>query len=161
MDEYDYPNPDTDGGLGMTTVLTICAAALSMFVCLLSFSEVAQIGPDVGEIVSFDPQNGPRYWSQPGIMALTAAAGAHPAAEQPRSCILMPPVMAADGGSLVIEAKETSRPPSFRVHWSGRRTDLGTGDCGRSADLTLQLVQLRALANVAGGFGVRHMYSLF
>jgi hypothetical protein len=139
----------------------VLAGALALFICLFSFSEIAQIGPDVGEIVSFDPQNGPRYWSQPGILALTMPAGGQSAVGQARSCSLMPSVMAAAGGSLVIEAKETSRPPSFRVHWSGRRTDVGAGDCGTSADLTLQLVQLRALANVAGGFGVDHVHGLF
>jgi hypothetical protein len=161
MDEYDHPNHPSESEIGLTTILTIFATVLSLFVGLLSFSEVAQIGPDVGEIVSFDPQNGPRYWSQPGILALSMAPDDHSGGRQPRSCILMPSVMAADGGSLVIEAKEMSRPPSFRVHWSGRRTDIGARDCGGSADLTLQLVQLRALANVAGGFGVSHVHGLF
>jgi hypothetical protein len=130
---------------------------LSLFACLISFSEVAQTGPDVGEMVTFDPRNGPRYWSQPGIPAPIVEG----AKIQPRTCVLMPSVMAADGGSLVIEAKEMSRPPSFRVHWSGSRTDAGARDCGKSADLILQLVQLRALANVAGGYGVDHLRYLF
>jgi hypothetical protein len=47
-----------------------------------------------------------------------------------------------------------TRPPLFRVHWSGKHTDLGARDCGRSADLVLPLVHLRALANIAGGFGL-------
>jgi hypothetical protein len=158
MDEYDFPTEHTNGDIGWTTVLTIIAAALSLFVCLLSLSEAAQIGPDVGEIVSFDPGNGPRYWSQPGIPAVYAQGDRH---ARERSCELMPPVMAAGGGSLVVEAKETSRPPSYRVHWSGQRTDLGEHDCGRSADLILQLVQLRALATVAGGYGPGHAPGLF
>ena len=70
-------------------------------------------------------------------------------------------IMAANGGSLIIEAKVTSRPPLFQVHWSGSRTDLGDQDCGGSADLILQLVQLRALATVAGGFGTTHTQGLF
>jgi hypothetical protein len=147
MDEYDHPEDSSDDASGLTTILTILASALSLFVCLMSFTEVAQIGPDVGEIVSFDPQNGPRYWSQPGIPA--------------RDCVLMPSVMARYGGSLVIEAKDLSLPPVFRVHWSGRHTAIGEQDCGRSADITLQLVQLRALANVAGGYGTGHLQGLF
>jgi hypothetical protein len=161
MDQYDHSNHGAENDIGFTTVLAIFAAALSLVVSLLSFSEVAQIGPDVGEIVAFDPRNGPRYWSQPGILAFTIPAGDRSHSGPPPSCILMPSVMAADGGSLVIEAKETSRPPSFRVHWSGQRTDLSPRDCGGSADQTLQLVQLRALANIAGGFGVNHVHSLF
>jgi hypothetical protein len=157
MDEYDHPEDRADDASGLTTILTILASALSLFVCLMSFSQVAQIGPDVGEIVSFDPRNGPRYWSQPGIPAL-APSGHH---GQTRNCILMPSVMTQYGGSLVIEAKELSHPPTFQVHWSGSRTAIGALDCGRSADVTLQLGQLRALANVAGGYGADHLQGLF
>jgi hypothetical protein len=158
MDEYDHTDDSTDDASGLTTILTILASALSLFVCLMSFGEVAQIGPGVGEIVSFDPLNGPRYWSQPGIPALADPFGIHGRA---RNCVLMPSVMAQYGGSLVIEAKELSHPPAFRVHWSGPHTAIGPGDCGKSADLTLQLVQLRALANVAGGYGAGHLQGLF
>jgi hypothetical protein len=161
MDEYEFPHDDAEGAAGWTTVLTILAAALSLFVCLLSLSEAAQIGPDVGEIVSFDPRNGPRYWTQPGIPALYARTDDRGRDAPPGSCTLMPPVMAANGGSFVIEAKETSRPPSYRVHWSGPHTDLGAHDCGQSADLILQLVQVRALATVAGGYGPGHVSGLF
>jgi hypothetical protein len=161
MDEFDHSHHQAGAGIGLTSVLTIFASALSLFVCLVSFSEIAQIGPVVGEMISFDPRNGPRYWSQPGIPALTVPAGGRRQVGQPRQCILMPSVMAASGGSLVIEAKEMTQPPLFRVHWSGPHTDLGAGDCGRSADLTLQLVQLRALANVAGGYGPGHVHGLF
>jgi hypothetical protein len=161
MDEFDQSSHQAGTGIGLTSVLTIFASALSLFVCLVSFSEIAQIGPAVGEMISFDPRNGPRYWSQPGIPALTVPAGDPAQAGQPRHCILLPSVMAANGGSLVIEAKEMTQPPSFRVHWSGPRTDLGAGDCGQSADLTLQLVQLRALANVAGGYGAGHVRGMF
>jgi hypothetical protein len=161
MDEYDHPGHRTENEIGLTTVLAFLALALSLFVCLLSFSEASQIGPDVGEIVSFDPQNGPRYWEQPGIPAPMMPVGDRVDATPARNCILMPSVMANGGGSLVIEAKQTTQPPLFRVHWSGTRTDLGARDCGKSADLTLQLVQLRALANVAGGYGVGHRFDLF
>jgi len=151
MDEFDHPGEATE--FGLTIALTIFAGGLCMLVSFLAFSEAAQIGPAVGEIVSFDPRNGPRYWSQPGILAVVVSAGDQAEAHQQRSCRLMPSIMAAHGGSLVVEAKETTRPPSFRVHWSGRRTDIGPADCGRSADLTLRLVQLRALTIVAGGHG--------
>lgn len=146
MDEFDHPDQSTESDSGLTVALAIFAAGLCLFVCLLSLGEAAQVGPDVGAIVSFDPRNGPRYWSQPGIAVVYAEAG-----KRSPACTLMPSVMAATGGSLIVEAKETSRPPSFRMHWSGQRTALGPGDCGRSADLILQLVQLRALATVAGG----------
>jgi hypothetical protein len=69
--------------------------------------------------------------------------------------------MAATGGSFVIEAKEMTLPPVYRVHWSGPRTDLGIADCGRSADLGLSLLNLRALATVAGGLGVANKHDPF
>jgi hypothetical protein len=70
--------------------------------------------------------------------------------------VLVPSVIAAGGGSFMIEAKQLAHPPVYLVHWSGLRTDVGAKDCGGSADLVLSLIQLRALANVAGGFGVVH-----
>jgi hypothetical protein len=157
MDEYEYPDPRGETGNVLTTILSILIAALSLLLCLMTLGEAARVGPDVGEIISFDPRSGPGYWSQPGISALWLPV----ANGDQRRCILSPSVMAGGGGSLVIEAKETSRPPSYRVHWSGPRTDLGERDCGRSADLALELIQLRALATVAGGYGVRHMFGWF
>lgn len=149
MDDFDPLVGGTGEDLGPFTILSyLLAFALCLTTCLLSFSEMSQVGPDVGAIVRFDPRDGPKHWDQSGIPAEYASSE--------RSCVLMPSVIAAAGGSFVVEAKELSRPPVFLVHWSGTRTDLGARDCGRSANLTLPLVQLRALANVAGGFGVEH-----
>ena len=135
--------------LGPFTILSyLIAFTLCLTTCLLSLSQMSQIGPDVGAIVTFDPREGPKHWDQPGIAA--SAVAAH------RGCVLMPSVMSVTGGSFVIEAKQTSLPPVFLVHWSGPRTATGDGNCGPSADLTLTLFQLRALANVAGGLGVEH-----
>jgi hypothetical protein len=150
MDEFDHPFGQAGEELGPFTILTyVLAFSLCLTTCLLSFSEMSQAGPDVGEIVTFDPRDGPKHWDQAGIQASFAAA-----AEPRRSCVLMPSVIASAGGSFLIEAKQMSRPPVFLVHWSGARTDRGARDCGRSADLILPLTQLRALVNVAGGFGV-------
>jgi len=44
----------------------------------------------------------------------------------------------------------------YRAHWAGGHTDRGGGDCGVSADLTLQLSQVRTLARIAGGWGMNH-----
>jgi hypothetical protein len=149
MDEFDHP---FGGDLGPFTIVSYALAfGLCLMTCLMSFSEMSQVGPDVGEIVIFDPLGGPKHWDQPGIPADFAS----PAAPR-EGCVLMPSVIAAGGGSFVIEAKQTTRPPVFLVHWSGVRTENGARDCGRSADLALPLYQLRALANVAGGFGVEH-----
>ncbi|HEX3994178.1 MAG TPA: hypothetical protein VHX39_23655 [Acetobacteraceae bacterium] len=149
MDEFDHSSGRAGADFGPFTLLTyMLAFALCLMTCLLSLSQMQEVGPDVGEIVTFDPHDGPKRWEMPGIPARLAA---------PRqSCVLTPSVIAAVGGSFVIEAKQLDHPPVYLVHWSGLRTDNGPQDCGRSADLLLPLVQLRALANVAGGFGVVH-----
>jgi hypothetical protein len=152
MDEFDHSFGHPGEHLGPFTILTyLIAFALCLITCLLSFSEMSQAGPDVGEIVTFNPQDGPKRWDQPGIHAQLASAAA-----LRQGCELMPSVIADAGGSFVIEAKLLSRPPVFLVHWSGGRTATGAQNCGQSADLTLPLIQLRALANIAGGFGVEH-----
>jgi hypothetical protein len=152
MDEFGHPFDAAGEHISPFTIVTwLLTFALCLTTCLLSFSEMSMIGPDVGEIVTFRAGAGVKHWEQPGIPARLASG---PATRG--DCTLMPSVISASGGSFVIEAKETSRPPVFRLHWSGARTDSGAGDCGGSADLLLPLAQLRALANVAGGFGVEH-----
>jgi len=69
-------------------------------------------------------------------------------------CVFDPNEMAIAGGSLVVEAREETSPPRFQLHWAGRHTSKGGGDCGASADLTLDRFDLQRLANAAGGFGV-------
>jgi hypothetical protein len=152
MDEFDR-SPDHAGeALGPFTLLTyMLAFALCLMTCLLSLSEMQEAGPDVGEIVTFNPLDGPKRWEMPGIPARLATPS-----KLHQSCVLTPSVIAEGGGSFVIEAKQLDRPPVYLVHWSGLRTDLGAEDCRGSADLVLSLVQLRALANIAGGFGVVH-----
>jgi hypothetical protein len=150
MDEFDHPFGHPGEDLGPFTIVThLIAFALCLTTALLSLSDMQQVGPDVGEIVMFDPHDGPKRWELPGIPARFAS----PAAPR-QGCLLMPSAISAGGGSFVIESKQMTRPPVFVVHWSGQRTDNGAQDCGRSADLRLPLTQLRALANVAGGFGV-------
>ncbi len=157
MDEFEPPFDRAGEDLGPFTILLyVIAFTLCLTACLLRFSQMSQVGPDVGAIVMFDPAEGPKYWEQPGILVRFAAS---PAPE--RACVLMPSVISATGGSFVIEAKHLTHPPVFVVHWSGRRTDRGARDCGRSADLVVTLNELRMLANVAGGFGVEHGFSRF
>ncbi len=153
MDEFDHSSGRAGADFGPFTLLTyMLAFALCLMTCLMSLSEMQEVGPDVGEIVTYDPHDGPKRWEMPGIPARLAAPG--------QNCVLTPSVIAAGGGSFLIEAKQLDHPPVYLVHWSGLRTDNGAQDCGRSADLLLSLVQLRALANVAGGFGVVHGWFL-
>lgn len=76
-------------------------------------------------------------------------------AQQAGPCIFNPNEMALNGGSMIIEARQETNPPQFQLHWAGRHTAKGAGDCGASADLTLDRFDLQRLANSAGGFGVK------
>jgi hypothetical protein len=69
-------------------------------------------------------------------------------------CVFDPNEMSVAGGSLIIEAREEANPARFQLHWAGRRTAKGVGDCGAAADVTLDRYDLQRLANAAGGFGV-------
>ena len=70
-------------------------------------------------------------------------------------CIFDPNEIAVNGGSLVVEGRIEANPPRFQLHWAGQHTAKGSGDCGTSADLTLDRYDLQRLANAAGGFGVK------
>ncbi len=113
--------------------------------------ELERFGPSVGSIVVFKPGvTATERWSVRAIIADPAPNGLRMAGT--KHCTLTPGIMAVHGGSLVIEARRLSRPPVYRVHWSGGRTDASVNDCGADADLVLERVELMRLANVAGGF---------
>jgi hypothetical protein len=72
-------------------------------------------------------------------------------------CVMDPAVMAEEGGSLVVEARDdASLEAPYRLHWAGAHTAHGAGDCSGSADLEVSRTDLQKLANAAGGFGVDH-----
>lgn len=107
--------------------------------------------PGLGEIIVFlpsVPDTDP--WRLP--VSAEAVLGRVPVAG---GCVFDPTVMAADGGSLIIEAREEFSPPRFRLHWAGGHTARGKDDCGTEADIVLNRLDLQRLANAAGGFGAR------
>ena len=131
MDPDDYPGYSAGGKIEPVTFLSmLLAATLASCIVLLTISDLVQIKSDVGEIVVFYPDDGTLVWMQPGIVAAYASPHGWSTTRSDHLCSLMPPVMALAGGSFIVEAKQTSSPPLFRVHWSGARTDTGTGDCG-------------------------------
>ena len=144
----------TDVDVPLTTViLSLVAIGLTTVTAgLWAMMALEQFGPVVGGIIVFapDPVAGER-WSVNASVVATGRAGL-PEDAGARHCVLSPNVMAGKGGSLVVEARRMSRPPVFRVHWAGDRTDVGSGDCGASADIVLERTDLMRLANVAGGF---------
>ena len=111
---------------------------------------VGDLGPKVGDIVSFDPQ---RKASAGDKAQINATAAEAPLA----GCVLDVRAMPAGGGSVIIEAKQPGDRPRFRVHWSGQHTS-DSRDCGGSAELLLDQDDIEALAMAAGGFGAEpHM----
>jgi hypothetical protein len=107
--------------------------------------------PRVGDMVVFVP-TAPDTDTWQLQISTSAVAGRDQTAGP---CIFDPNEIAATGGSLVVESRQETSPPSFRIHWAGQHTAKGTGDCGASADITLDRYDLQRLANAAGGFGVR------
>ena len=130
-----------------TVVAFGLAALLTIGVAAVKIAQSIEVGPHLGDIISFRPGAQIGYAQQTDIAApVVGRPGA--------TCILSPVVMGLDGGSLVVEEKQASRPPMYRVHWAGSHTSHGTLDCGASADLTLSLSELLSLAEGVGGFGV-------
>ena len=62
--------------------------------------------------------------------------------------------MHANGGSVVIEAREPRASFGYRVHWAGVRSSNDGADCGASADLLMNMEDIEVLAMAAGGYGV-------
>ena len=125
--------------LGLALLLMVAAG---LFGAILT--EVDAMRPTPGDIVSFAQ-------GQPVPPSFNAALTARRA--EGGSCTLDPAVMAAGGGSLVVESTQGSR--TVLVHWAGARS-AAIGDCGRSARLLLPADGLDALAAAAGGYGVVH-----
>jgi hypothetical protein len=107
--------------------------------------------PRVGDMIVFVPSRSDADSWQLQV-ATTAVSGRGQTAGP---CVFDPNEMSATGGSLIIEAREEASPPRFQLHWAGQHTSKGSGDCGESADLTLDRYDLQRLANSAGGFGVK------
>ena len=135
------------GWLPVAGIIAIMATGcLSTFM----FLQLDVLWPRVGDMVVFTPaQEDADTWDL--TVAATDVVGPNAQAE---TCELTPSVMAHNGGSLVVEARQDGRPAMYRLHWSGTRTSTGPHDCGPRADLTVSRLDLQKLANAAGGFGV-------
>ncbi|HEY7578327.1 MAG TPA: hypothetical protein VH855_12085 [Acetobacteraceae bacterium] len=132
-------------GIGRTAIMaSLVAGLLAGGVAMVAAATTLDLGPKVGDILVF--RHGARV---PADWAFAVTRSAPNAA----ACSLRPDVMAAHGGSLVVEERFTN-PRGFRVHWAGGPTSVGTADCGVSADLLVSGTDLQLLSNVVGGPGV-------
>src|SRR5262245_4228361 len=137
---------DTAADALRTVVLAFgIASLLAIAVALIAAVRTVQVGPKVGDILVFrSDMTLPADW---GFSVVTQSN------DLPVSCTLKPSVMAAGGGSLVVEQRSVDKR-RYRVHWAGRRTDHDADDCGTTADLVLGRSDLQVLSNVVGGPGV-------
>ncbi len=95
----------------MAIMITGC---LSTFLVL----QLDEFRPKVGDIVAFKPGSEDTDMWQITIPATSVSAIGLPLAE----CSLDPNVMAANGGSLVVEGVEDKPSLRYRVHWAGSAT---------------------------------------
>lgn len=142
---------DTRNTTSITAWLPVFAAMAVMVTGCLSTFLVLQLDefrPKVGDVVVFRPGSQDADMWQMTVPA--TVVGSAPAA---KTCSLDPNVIATDGGSLMVEARQDAPALSYQIHWAGAHTDK-TADCGTSADLVVTRTDLQRLANAAGGFGI-------
>jgi hypothetical protein len=109
--------------------------------------QAAELGPNVGDLVAFDPAHPAPFESH---VRLTANR------PQQAACMLDLATMQQSGGSLVLEGRGNEPDRLYHAHWSGLRTSADAQDCGGEADLLLSRTDIDTLATAAGGFGVDH-----
>jgi hypothetical protein len=129
-------------------MVMVFVIVIAMLLMVGLFRLADNLGPQIGDIVSFPPSRIPSFGT-------ASVAVSHVTPSFNRSCILDVHVMQRFGGSLVIEATQRKPDRNFLVHWAGGRTSDGLDDCGSSADLLLNRVQITALIFAAGGTGLK------
>ena len=141
-------NDSKSSGFG-SVLLGMSALALACMVGTIGLlHQVAEFGPKVGDIITFDPLDSMSRDMKAQITAVPTNA------RQGAICILDVRAMHATGGSVIIEARLSQPQPGFRVHWAGASSSDGGDNCGTSADLLLERQDVEILAMAAGGFGV-------
>jgi hypothetical protein len=140
-------NDSNSNGAG-TVLLGIVAIALAGMVGTMSLiNQVGEFGPKVGDIVAFEPLD-------PISSDMRARLSAMPVGgRSDAACTLDVRAIHANGGSVVVEAREPGTSFSYRVHWAGPRSSNDGSNCGASADLLLNVEDIETLAMAAGGYG--------
>ena len=148
--------PDEKRDALAPTLAAYLPAMVAVAVMIIGFASTLMVlqldvlQPKVGDMVVFKPGTQDNDAWQLEVAADKVAGRS----VQQGSCMLNPTVIARQGGSLVVEQRNLGGDKLYRLHWAGRQTADGPGDCGTTADLTLSRTDLQKLANAAGGFGV-------
>jgi hypothetical protein len=124
--------------LGIVTLLAVASGVASLA------RQVAQLGPDVGDIVTFKPDQMSRSDSNARVTADRLRQG---------NCVLDVSIMKRSGGSLVVEQRGAATDQIYHAHWAGSRTSEDVTDCGSEADLVLSRADMTTLALAAVGPG--------
>jgi hypothetical protein len=140
-------NDSKSNGIGSVLLGMTALVLAGMIGTIGLLQKVGELGPKVGDIVSFDPRENFSRDMKAQVTAIPV--GARPGI----ACILDVRTMHASGGSIVIESRQPEIPAGFRVHWAGGNSSTDGNDCGKSADLLLSREDLEVLAIAAGGFG--------
>jgi hypothetical protein len=152
-DRHEPSRKTTSDGAPLTAWLPVLAAmAIMVTGCLSTFLvlQLDEFRPKLGDIVVFRPGSQDSDMWQMTIPATSVSAASGPVT----ACSLDPNVMAANGGSLVVEGLQNDPALRYRVHWSGAETARTSANCGSSANLLVSRTDLQRLANAAGGFGI-------
>jgi len=136
----DHKSHEISQVLLLTTATAL--AALSGMIGIAR--QAAGFGPQVGDVVSFDPARPPPFDSD---ALLTAARPGQSA------CTLDVAFIQRSGGSFVIERRDDVPNRYYRTHWAGPGTSPDAGDCGTEADLILTQAAMASLAAAVGNRG--------
>jgi hypothetical protein len=149
MNGHGHKDAGRSSGSAIRTVLiaAFVAVVLATSVAMVAAARTIELGPRVGDILVF--RQGARLPPDWEFVAIVESP------DLPISCNLKPDAMASGGGSLVVEQRSANRL-LYRVHWAGRQTAFGTGDCGSEADVLIPRADLQLLTNAVGGPGVEH-----
>jgi hypothetical protein len=137
-------NPHAPTGLITTAVLTVTVAMVGLAGAIRLALNAAEIGPQVGDILTFEASRKPPR---------NAPARVAAARDGQADCVLDTAVLHRLGGSLVVESRSPRPKRLYRLHWAGTRSADGAADCGTAADLLLDTERLEMIAMAAGGFG--------
>lgn len=149
------PHHDTPNSPIAADWLPVLAAVMVMIAGFLGSFLLLRLDtfrPGVGDIVSFPPGAADEAVLRTPVPATIIGRDGKALG----TCTIDPNVIAAAGGSLIVEARRDLTGAAYQVHWTGARTDNPGADCGHDADLLLSRTDLQRLANAAGGFGVGH-----
>ena len=141
-------NEGNSPGIGSVLLGLVAMALAGMAGTISLIHQVGEIGPKVGDIIAFDPLDSMSR-------DMRARVDARPADGQPGSaCVLDVRTMHANGGSLIIVSRDPGPGSGYRVNWAGPRSSDDPHDCGASAELMLNRLDVESLAMAAGGYGV-------